>query len=48
MLRINDVKFLQDGCTALKIALDAKHKEIAVLLYAQMNFFSATVCILLI
>lgn len=30
--------FLQDGSTALSIALEAGHKDIAVLLYAHVNF----------
>lgn len=32
---------LQDGSTALSIALEAGHKDIAVLLYAHVNFAKA-------
>lgn len=32
---------VQDGSTALSIALDAGHKDIAVLLYAHINFAKA-------
>ena len=33
--------FLKDGSTALSIALEAGHKDIAVLLYAHVNFAKA-------
>ena len=45
--RIN-VKFsfcFQDGSTALNIAMDAGRNDIAILLYAQVNFRSTTVSI---